>query len=356
MRSSQQQSSGNNSTNLLAKENIVIVNTSGADPQEVRRIVHDMLEAYRDNFLKLSEVAAGRALARAQEFTIVFLNKLLTVNPSALSNVSDPDVQRAIINAQIEFACSGEEDLQQVLIDLLVDRASRSVRDIVTLVLNESITTVPKLTADQRSAIAICFMVRYTAYTPATLDEFYKVLEKNCLPIIVDLPTRYAAYQHIQYVGAAAIISFEHVSIEHALLHQNRRFFFHGTKRGDLPERLQEWADDPNLFMVSYRNLEELQVCCNSQEALDSAAAYLGEHGGDDKMIAGYRNLYKSSVMPEHEVKADVIAKVPGSSKLFDAWNDSSLPGMSLTSVGLAIGHAYWRRTNRDLPGLSRWL
>jgi hypothetical protein len=356
MRGLQRQSGGDSSTNLLAKGDIVVVNNSGADPQEVRRIVNDMLEVYTTNFLKFTEVAEERAFARAKDFTIAFLNKLLEVNPGALSSVSDPDMQRTILNAQGEFACSGEGDLQQVLVDLLVDRASQHARDIVTLVLNESITTVPKLTPDQRSAIAICFMVRYTGYAPSTLEELYALLKDNWLPIVSDLPTKNSAYQHIVYVGAATIISFESVTVERALSHQSRKFFCRGTRREDLSAKLQEWVGDPNLFMASYRNSDEFQVSCNSQEDLDGAVAHLNDRGIDQGVIDDYRNLFQSSAMSEAEVKEDVIAQVPELSQLFDVWNETSLPGMSLTSVGLAIGHAYWRRTNRGLPDLSTWL
>ncbi len=143
--------------------------------------------------------------------------------------------------------------------------------------------------------------------------------------------------------------------MESALLGQSRQFFTRGFKKEQLSGKLYEQVDNPNLFKASYRNPDEIQVNCRTEDDLKNLTPYLAAPDSDE-VVSAYRTLYETSVMLEPEVKADIIDHVPALSRLFDVWNESSLHGMSLTSVGLAIGHAYWRRTNKDLPDLCGWL
>lgn len=351
MRDSQQrQSSGDDSTNLQAGRDVVV--NVGATVAEVREIALDVFKA---NFLQLSETAAELAFARVEKFNADFLSVWQTRAPDTLSSVRDPDMQRSIFNAQQEYACSGEEDLEQVLVDLLVDRAGQSERDIVTLTLNESIIVVPKLTADQRAAIAISFMVRHTGYRAPTLAEFYKMLADNWVPVSFNLPTKQSAYQHLQYVGAATVSTIEHVTVENAALQQSRPFFTRGFERQAVSEPLTEHIEDSRLFITCYRDPAALQVTCKSQQEITELTPHLMSLGSE-AAVQEYQRLYDVGVMTEPEIRADIVEHIPALNGLFNIWNGSSLTGMALTSVGLAIGHAYWRRVNSDLPGLSIWL
>ena len=119
----------------------------GPSLEEVRTVA---LDVFRANFLELQGIAADVARARAEAITEAFISHLQDRSPQALQAAANPDMQRALFAAQREYACSGDADLEQALVDLLVERAERADRSIEAIVLNEAINSVPKLTPAQR--------------------------------------------------------------------------------------------------------------------------------------------------------------------------------------------------------------
>jgi len=180
----QRQKSGRDSMNVQVGRDLTIQG-DGLTADDVRDIA---LSLFQQNFLELRGLAEDVARGRAEKITTDFLRALEERAPLALGSASDPDMQRAIFEAQREYACSGDNDLEAVLVDLLVDRASEPGRETRTIVLNEAITAAPKLTQQQRRAIAVCFLVKYTRWTGrADVVTFYEqYIRGNLLPLAED--------------------------------------------------------------------------------------------------------------------------------------------------------------------------
>ena len=171
---SQDLSGGSDSTNLQAGRDIVY---NGVTAAEVREIALDVYEA---NILRLTGIAEDVARGRAERITLDYLEKLKSGNPAALNSIQDPDMLNTIFTAQKAYAYSGEEDLEKVLVDLLVDRSGQQDRELKTLVLNEAIAALPKLSIRQRKSIAFWFFIRYTRYIgPLNLDMYYANLARG---------------------------------------------------------------------------------------------------------------------------------------------------------------------------------
>jgi hypothetical protein len=64
-------------------------------------------------------------------------------------------MQYAVFTAQREFARSGDDQLGDILVDILVDRTKEPDRSLLQIVLNESLNVAPKLTADQLAAFCL---------------------------------------------------------------------------------------------------------------------------------------------------------------------------------------------------------
>ena len=357
LRPSQRQSAGNNSANMQAGRDINL--RTGVSVEEARQIALDVFHA---NFLKLRDVAEEVAVGRAEKITRDFLTELMLRQPQALVIMQDPDMQRAIFSAQVEYACSGEEDLEKVLVDLLADRAAQHERGIVTIMLNEAISAVPKLSADQRSAIAICFLVRYTHFTVSDLAELYSYLDQNWAPFAQDLPMKEYAYQHIEYVGAGSMRTNDQLTIEDALTRVSPGLFSRGFKREHAGYLLRKYVDNPALFRPCIRDPTLLELNIVSDEDPEILANEIGSLTINDYEFhgVGLANMLRSELethmMSAEEIRADVIEHVPALNSLFHAWDESELGTMRLTSVGLVIGHAYWRRVTDDPADLSNWL
>ena len=66
--------------------------------------------------------------------------------------------------------------------------------------------------------------------------------------------------------------------------------------------------------------------------------------------------LFKMNKMNENEIKDKIIELSPQMSNVFDVWENSPLKSFSLTSVGIAIGHANIKRLIGEFSDLSIWI
>ncbi|WKN47847.1 LPO_1073/Vpar_1526 family protein [Nocardioides sp. Arc9.136] len=344
----QEQSGGENSTNLQAGGDLVYI---GPSREEVKEIA---LAVFQQNFLELRGIAEDVALARADKITTEFLTKMYAEAPEAAERFSDPDVQRSVFNAQREYACSGEDDLGQVLVDLLVDRVKEDDRNLRTLALNEAITAAPKLTEAQRRAIALAFLVRYTR-VPAILPNAQSVIDVRLRGTMLTLPVpteplRDVDFQHIEYVGAGAV-SISEVGLGDAIRTSQTSAFTNGFSAEQMPEDLRDSPLRHRLLMPCFRNPENFQLQVPATQDVDDLIKTLGaEH-----LRSSVVQVQELGVLSGAEVEADLKARAPDVAALFEEWNGTALKNVTLTSVGLALGHAYWRRFGGDAP-LSVWL
>lgn len=115
--SNQKQEGGDHSTNLQSKTVTIYQGISYAEAKEIA------LDVFKANFIQLKQEAAEIAKTRAEEITDVFLEKLNSRNPDAIRNFNEPALQDALFTAQKEYAKTGDKDLGDLLVDILVDRA-----------------------------------------------------------------------------------------------------------------------------------------------------------------------------------------------------------------------------------------
>jgi hypothetical protein len=155
----QEQSAGDQSTNsqagrdsfqaghdvIQARGNVYQV---GMTYDQARQIATDVFDA---NFIRLAGAAADLARDRAEKIIRDLMDALMERNPKSLDSMQDPDMLRVLYAAQEGYVCSGEEDLEKSLVDLLVDRAGQTERDTKALVLNQAIATLPKLSKNHRA-------------------------------------------------------------------------------------------------------------------------------------------------------------------------------------------------------------
>jgi hypothetical protein len=343
----QRQEGGEQSTNIQSAGDVTIV--EGASVDQVREIA---LDVFRRNFLDLGAEAADLARGRAERLTERFLSELERRLPAGLLTAKDPDMQYSLFNAQREFARSGEPDLETALVDLLVDRAGEEERSTRAVVLNEAITVAPKLSVAQRKAIATCFLLKYTTWRgPLNLDAFYELdIRQSLIPVVDGLPRHQSDYQHIEYVGAGAV-GIGAVNLGDALIHQAPGCFTTGFVREGVPS-LANLLDNRKLIVPCIRDDTRLQIAAQHEDDLDALAATAGA----SDQLAELRAVFAQGRLPQQAALDELRSRVPDSSELVTVWEESALKSLSLTSVGLAIGHGYWRRVTASPAPLSIWI
>jgi hypothetical protein len=345
----QDQNVSENGTAIQAGGNVNITKT-GLSFTEVKDVA---LEVFRANFYQLAGVAKEVAKTRAEEITEVFLSKLQKEYPIGLDKSNDPDFQYALFTAQKEYARNGDKELGDLLVDLLVDRSKQEQRDILQIVLNESLNTAPKLTESQLAALSIVFYLKYTQ--PIGNSEEHSIsdiFDKIIIPFSKKVVKNVACYQHLEFTGCGAIGIGER-NLEPLLSNSRHGQFLKGFDEKEVNIRGISIGLDPRFFIPCLNDSSRMQIRAINKRSLEKD---FEEYAIVPEDRAKIRSLFEVGKMSESEIKAKCIEIRPKMSELFEIWSNSAIKHFTLTSVGIAIGHANIKRLIGEFSDLSIWI
>lgn len=345
----QTQDVGDGATAIQAGGNVT-VNNMGLTYSQVRDVA---LDVFRANFYELAGMAKETARARAEEVTEEFLKKLEKENPAGLSKSEDPDFQYALFTVQREYARNGDKDLGDLLVDLLVDRSKHDQRDILQIVLNECLVTAPKLTDTHLAALAVIFLFKYTqSHGVGNHQTFGEYLDKHLAPFVAKLTKSRSCYQHLEFSGCGSV-GLAGNTLEGILGNVYQGQFLKGFDETEIANRSVSVGVDTRFFMPCLNDPTKLQVRANNKEVLEP---YLDQQAvsADDK--AKILQLFDLGKMSDAEIKEKVIAIRPYMAEVFETWTNSPLQTFTLTSVGIAIGHANIKRLIGEFADLAIWI
>ena len=108
------------------------------------------------------------------------------------------------------------------------------------------------------------------------------------------------------------------------------------------------------MVIPCLNDLTKLQVRANSQETLEKFlnANVLLSEDIKNKII----QLFNTNKMTDDEIKQKVTLLRPYMTQVFDVWTTSSMKSFTLTSVGIAIGHANIKRFSGEFADLRIWI
>ncbi|MQR86397.1 hypothetical protein GFV16_10780 [Bacillus megaterium] len=204
-----EQSGGQNSINLQGEN----VHYHGLTYSDAKEIAQDVFEK---NFRELSTEAGEIAKQRANEVLDEIMIKLEKIEEKALESFKDPDVQYQIFNVQKEYARNGDKNLAEMLTDLLVERVKESDRNLKQILLNESISVLPKLTSAQVNILTWIFLLRRVKNTQVeSLGHLQNYFQQfyNPVPLESAETQLTANYLHLQYAGCGSV-SLGEISLE----------------------------------------------------------------------------------------------------------------------------------------------
>lgn len=337
------------STAIQAGGNVTITKT-GLTYAEVRDIA---LDVFRGNFYQLAGAAKETAKARAEEITEEFLLKLQKEHPAGIEKSNDPDFQYALFTVQKEYARNGDKDLGDLLVDLLVDRSKQEQRDILQIVLNESLNTAPKLTENQLAALAVIFLFKHTQNLKIRNHQMLgEYLDKYVAPFVSKVVKNIACYQHLEFSGCGSIgLGQKLLGTLLGTTYQGQ--FLKGFDEKEVTDGSVSIGLDPRFFITCLNDPSKLQVRANSKEMLEKALEADKISPEDRARITA---LFDNGKMNETEIKDKCIEIRPYMSGLFETWSGSEMKRFTLTSVGIAIGHANIKRLAGEFTDLSVWI
>lgn len=342
----QSQDASNGATAFQAGRDIIV----GITATEARNIALDVAKA---TFYELSGDARNLASSRVEEITDKVIDKLESEFPEGLWKAKDPDFQYALFTVQKQYARSGDADLGDLLVDLLVDRSKQEKRDILQIVLNESLETAPKLTDSQLSNLAVMFLFKYTQNSKVlNVYELGNYFDDHVKPFVSLLTKSQASFQHLEFAGCGTI-QIADMPLEDVLFHTYGGLFMSGFDLAqianiDIPESIKD-----ELLMPCINNREKMQVRMKNVEVLK---AFLAENNLPTSVQSQIISLYENYRLPNEKIQQKCIEIRPYMVDMFDAWNNSSMKSFTMTSVGIAIGHANVKRHVGQFANLSIWI
>jgi hypothetical protein len=343
----QTQKVGDRSVAVVATGDVSV--TMGATSSEVAQIVS---EVFAKNFLVLRQEAAEVATQRAAELIDRFLSELQERNPVGLAQATSVDFQVAIFNAQREYARSGDDHLADVLVDLLVERSKVSTRELMQLVLNQALETVPLLTPPQLEALGLIFVLRHTLNSRVkdlkTLGSYF---DSHIWPLSEHLSLSDTSILHMAYARCGAS-SIAHATIPSLMLNGYKGLFQKGIYREsvELQSRSNAFA---SLLIPCLHDSSKFQVGATNEAVLNEAIA---DRELNSQEAVDIRQLWGANVMSEQEVASFLMSLRPYMKGVMELWDHTTMKNFSLTSVGMAIGHATLRRRGLEHGPLDVWI
>ncbi|SMQ18934.1 hypothetical protein SAMN06272771_5397 [Streptomyces sp. Ag82_O1-12] len=328
----QKQRSGDNSQNIQAA-----IANFGLGYDDVLAVVSNYVE---NNLSRLSQAAYEEARDRVEELMVNYLREIQERSPAALENAKDPGVQSSMLDAQSAFAKSGDPDLGEVLVEMLVKRTESTDRDLQQLVLTEAITSAGKLSYRHVKLITALFLsVSVDVGFPPSPRVLYGTLERHLSPILTGLRASNADVQYLADSGVTRIEPLSERQFPSVLRASYPGLFCRGFGVGSSPN-VEKYVDTP-LLIPCIRDNSLLQVNAVSERHLD---VVLAEQGMVDAK-AELKQLLQENPVPDDEIEKELVAQVPGMSEYLDIWTSTVLRNSVPSVVGMAIAHANLKKT-----------
>lgn len=339
------QSGGDSSSALQAGRDI---NFNGLSYCDARQLFLDLFE---QNIQRHTSQAVEIATKRASVFVENLLSRMAAQAPDCADSFSDPGMHVAVRNAEKSYAASGEDDLGEILVNLLVDRATHPAEKYVKLVLSQAVEIAPLLSSSHWNALSFVFIVREFFPHLAAIrgpEELAEKIERFVKPVIADgLPRSVMEFRHILHTNTGVQVPHERLS---ALLANRMRW---------LAARPVNVFD---ILAIDYRAGALLDTCTQDRtglqfrrEAFDNLATEMQLLGIPATALPAVRKIMDDSVSGKYAM--EILARYCISlDELENTWSRSPLAETGLTPVGIAIAQANLRRCSESQFEIREWV
>ncbi|WP_150112878.1 LPO_1073/Vpar_1526 family protein [Streptomyces violaceusniger] len=319
----------------------------GIGYSDAKEIAKDAaMEVFEKNFELLAQDAHELARIRAEELTNVFLEAVQEKSLPVLAAMRDPGVQSSLLTAQSGYAKTGDPDLGDVLVELLVDRIHlNDRRNTAQLALKKSLEVAENLSKELFALLSFNMMVKEVSFGElSSVEEVADSLARAIHPFASDLTAVHPS--DLDYLAGLG-----------CLIHA----------AGTLPPGQSMGMNYPGLFSRGFTEKELMHAdhlissplvrLINSNEGryqIDAGTkmglqALIDTHEAQDLADAALHAL-TTTRLQDHEIEEMLISSSPELEEPIRRGKELGLAGYLNTAIGTAIGHANARRT---IPGFS---
>lgn len=340
---------------IVAGDKIVHLGPSAMEVLQIAQYVFD------SNFYRLADEAQKEAKRRADEILIEYLQCLSAESPEHIVSAHDPDMQYVLFEAQKAYARSGDKNLRDILVDLLIGRSKQPKRSTLQLTLNEAIETVSKLSGEHFNTLAILLMVRFYWLDIGDMGSFGKYIHNRIVPIALLLSTNPMHYLYLSYTGCATN---QGVGYDLAITWKHD---YHHIFRKKVTKKVIDEYISYELVSDLFDNYRDDVYIVKSESDDDFREKmkvrfdkWIEQYDESDKPWADYgeklgRRLDETFFVSPREVEEIVKNIAPETKQLFTLWS-RYIRLFQLTTVGIAIAHAYISTVFNDVPSLETFI
>ena len=327
----QKQKGGDNSQNIQVNGNVTI----GISYDEARQIALDVFNA---NCQTMMSEAVQIADTRKNEIVDELIKRLYDEHPELSIRLKDPSIQYSLFSVIKNYVRTGDPDLEEQLLRMLILRMESKDRSLEQIVLDEAIEIVPKLTQDQINILSLVTSAIYINHHDinnlSKLNDFI-----NC-QLMIFYPTKRSesSYTHLQYTGCCTFLPEGATYKPFTVLLGNR---YSGLLNKGFNQEMLEQAfpeDHEKLLPLLTRcqhNQNLLQFNAINESVLKREIERLNLNDLSDKIL----QLHNQHQMNDDEIKSYLISINPEINNFLNQWSGefSRLKSIALTPVGFAI-------------------
>lgn len=274
-------------------------------------------------------------------------------NPEAFR---DPDFQYVLTRAQHAYVRSGDEGVRDILIDLITSRSQETVRGRLSLTLNDAIEKAAVLTKNEFAELTLCYLIRYVTLDARNLSRLAGRLTQWVSPLLPDVSTSLTSYQYLE-AQSCGTIGIGEIRLIHALRTTYSGLLSSGFDRSQL-ERF--FAED----RIKQMETQKLIVSCiNDPTKLQLSVLNKGDFDEREDVLKLPKNeqdnlwsIFDSTVWNGAAFLENVERVYPEIRKLNALWDDTALKNITLTTTGIALGHANASRIPGFAVDLGIWI
>lgn len=338
--------SGDNSNNNQAKT--IIIN-QGFGYEDIRKIALDL---FNDNFTKMRDEAAKIVADRASEVTDKLIDKLRQEAQETINQFSQPDMQYKFYEAQKEYAISGDEDLADMLVEMLIERSRSPNRDRKRMILDEGISLASKMTTSQMDILSLSHLSLKTLnVNMSNFEGFISRLETNFsfLNYInindVDKDLNFLEFHRL---GKVVIGSFPDMTV--TLVQNYPNYLNHGFFREEcsIPE-----IGDQDIFIRCFHDPKKVLF---QFETRDSLINYLKAFDMVDSRINKVVSFFDDNIFSVTEANSILFNRITNYKKLDELFKNTNWKSFEISEVGMAIALSNIQRRLGQKHDLGIWV
>lgn len=323
----------------LGSENTQIAVQNNNYGLTARDAMEMTLQLFRDNFPKLQQEAYEIVEKRINEFTETFFQKLAVSEFSNYQKFVDPAIQYTLFKAQKEYAKTGDEELKEYLISVLLERTKCESRNLKQIVLDEAINTLPKLTREQIDYLSLSLsLLKLNHANITSLDAFAEMVKNKLMMFFSENMKDDTFYSYLQITNCVSILpeGATYKPIDELLLNRYTGLFSKGFSIEEIKNELEE-SIEKYLPICTTCQQDKLKYQFNAM-SLDVLENVITKNN-----LVEYRkkiiSFYNKKTMTVEDVSKYLFGVDVNMSLLLNVWKkeNSLIKALTLTPVGLAI-------------------